>query len=578
MARRYPHIMPTPSSPGSSKAVPAQPHFLVPIAGPEIQTFELPLTDKTVTLGRHEGCELLLPPGSETVSRFHARLRHASGQWYIVDLKSRWGTFLNGVKLSSDREMLLTEGDLIRISPWTFSFSAHKVIPSATDSANDAGTVDDLVRTITAEQAQPLAEQMLNLLLECASSIHAAGDEHALAEALLDAASRGSGMPNVALLRPVDATGRIEVILAKTGNFRAGQAVYSRSLLRAASTGHVAEFTGGGSVNFSESIAQMNITAALCVPLMMGTTVAAYLYLDTRGEIAGGGPRPHASSFCLALGRMAGLALANLKRMDIERRQTSMEAELNAGAEAQRWILPKRVGSFGRVQYIGESKPGMFVGGDFFDVIPLSDKRVAVALGDVTGKGVSASVLMTASQGFLHACLQQHGDAAKAVNALCQFVSPRCPDTRFVTLWVGIIDTQKNTLTYVDAGHGYGVMVCPDGRFLVLTSDDGPPVGIAPDFEYTSQSVPLTPGGRLLIVSDGIVEQPAAQPDIAGIKPLFELEGVRRVMQLAMKQTAPPPGQTMTPDPVAALFEAVIQHAGSSKLGDDATIVLAKWD
>lgn len=555
------------------------PSYLVPLAGPEIQAVELDPRREHLTIGRHENCEIPLPPNAETVSRFHAKLRAEANQWRISDLKSRWGTFVNGMKLAPEREVLLTEGDLIRISPWTFCFSARKT-NAGTDSVNDLDTAHTLVRTVTQDQAGPLADQLLNLLLESSAAIHAATEEKALAEVILDVACQGSGLPNGALLRPLDATGRIAVIAARTGSFKAGQPVYSRSLLRAASTGAVAEFAGDHEENLSESIVAMKITSAICAPLMVGNTVAAYLYLDSRG--AGGSQtlRSHASAFCMALARMSGLALANLKRVEMERRQASLEAELSAGGEAQKWILPKRSNSFPPFSYLGESRPGQYVGGDFFDIVPLGEGKLAVALGDVTGKGISASVLMTATQGFLHAALEQHHDVAKAVNALNRFVSPRCPDTRFVTLWVGLLDTGSNTLTYVDAGHGYAAMAHPDGRFLLLTSELGPPIGIDGEFVYEQLTVPLLPGAIVLVVSDGIIEQPAPQPDITGVKPCFEVEGVKRTILTSLNALAArnsDPTATSTGDPIASLYEAVIQHAGSNHLADDATAVLVRW-
>ena len=100
--------------------------------------------------------------------------------------------------------------------------------------------------------------------------------------------------------------------------------MFSRSLLAAAANGHVAEIAGPGmQQDISHSIVQMKITAAICVPLMLGGSPAAFLYLDSRG--AAPALRSSATAFCVALGRMASLALANLKRLDIEKRQAAME-------------------------------------------------------------------------------------------------------------------------------------------------------------------------------------------------------------------------------------------------------------
>src|SRR5205814_8448335 len=94
---------------------------LVPLAGPPMRAILLEGRAGEALIGRQSRCTVRL--AAEAVSRVHARLRHNSGQWSITDLASRWGTFLNGCKLSPETEMPLKPGDLIRIQPWTFRFS-----------------------------------------------------------------------------------------------------------------------------------------------------------------------------------------------------------------------------------------------------------------------------------------------------------------------------------------------------------------------------------------------------------------------------------------------------------------------
>jgi serine phosphatase RsbU (regulator of sigma subunit) len=431
-----------------------------------------------------------------------------------------------------------------------------------------------MVRAVGPETGAPLAEDMLTLLLESAAAVHSAADERALAELVLDAATRGTGLPNAAMLRPLDAAGTVEVIAARRDPADEGSAIFSRSLLAAASTGVVAELSGArdaGDENIASSIVQMKIDAALCVPLMLGQTVAAYLYLDSR---SGSRPshrrlRPNAAAFCTALGRMASLALSNLKRIDMERRQVKMEAELSAAAAAQRWILPKRESALSGFTVTGESRPGAYVGGDFFDLIVLSDTKLAVALGDVTGHGIAASVLMTAAQGFLHAALQEHADAARAVADLNRFVNPRRSDDKFVTAWVAVFDSEANTISYVDAGHGYALMLDPGGGTTMLAEGDGLPIGLFADAEYKTVTKPLAPGGRAVVISDGLVEQygPVHRDDGTTANEQFHVANVARVLS-----ETPPDA-----DPVTALFDAVVKHAATPHLQDDATAVLVKW-
>jgi serine phosphatase RsbU (regulator of sigma subunit) len=560
--------------------------YLVPVAGPAIEPLALPAHRPSLRLGRVQ-CELALPATESRVSRTHARFDFDGTRWRLTDLNSRWGTYVNGVRLPADGgDLPLGEGDLIRISPWTFMFSSSA-------ERQDSVTTDDAFTTqIRNVSDARLLDDQLGVLLESTAAIHSARDENELASLLIDAACRGTGLINAAVLRPVDAAGRVQVIASK---FRTAGTTkfdspgdpprYSRSLLAAAANGQVAEIQSGG-FDTSESIVSMNITAALCVPIVLGggatgggaarnvsdplggVTVAAYLYLDSRGPSAPR-PRPNAAAFCVALGRMTSLALAGLKRVEIERRQAVIESELNAAAAVQRWILPQRTQCVGAFDCTGESRPGRFVGGDFFDLIDLGEDRIAVTLGDVTGKGVAAGVLMTATQGFLHASLLEHGDVTRAVTAVNRYVSTRSPDERFVTAWVGVADRRNRTLTYIDAGHGYAILHPADGEPISLTGGDGLPIGVEADFPFRSVTIDLPPSGRLMVVSDGLIEQTGLIQTSDGRleQDQFGLDAVKRTLTSCPMET----------DAVDAVFAAVVHHAGSTQLADDATAVLVKW-
>jgi phosphoserine phosphatase RsbU/P len=500
--------------------------WLVPVAGPPVEPIELSDGRGGLTLGRHEACDIRLPLSAEQVSRYHAKLTRDGHSTRIADLGSRWGTYVNGVKLEPNHDVALAEGDLIRVTPWTFSLSAtpsRRGLTSAED--NGGGTI---VRSIAPDRAGPLAQDMLALLLESAAAIHAADSEKALAERLIDAAVRGTGLMNAAVLRPIDQHGHYDIIGSRLGPNveRAGPGGFSQSLLSAAASGNVAEISGGVGGDISQSIVTMKINAAICVPL----------------------------------GRMASLALANLKRQEMEKRDAQMQAELTAAAQAQRWILPRRQVVHAPLSTIGESRPGQSVGGDFFDVIPLPGRRLAVTLGDVSGKGIAASVLMTAAAGFLHAAMADGGDLAASVLALNRFIYPRRPANKFVTLWAAILDPDGGTLTYVDAGHSYALLRRTDGTVQQLDEAGGLPIGIDEDESYTATTVPFAAGDGLTVVSDGIIEQFGLPRD--GEEPeQFGVDGLKTSI------TAAPA------DPVEALFRAVIAHAGTDKLADDATAV-----
>ena len=538
--------------------------FLVPISGPPLEPIELTCKPGGQSIGRHEQCDLLLPPEAEKVSRTHARFfGDDAGAWRVTDLTSRWGTFVNGVKLSPGEPVAIGEGDLIRISPWTFRFSKE---PKRRGVATNDDVGHTTIRSVAATGEVSLKDELLKLLLDTASSIHEAASEQQLADRVMDAAVKGTGLQNaIDVLRRV-LTGDVEVVASKLSATTTGGISFSRSLLRAAEAGNVAEISQD-SGNISESIVSMKISSALCVPIMLGQTVAQFLYLDSRGAMMPTSLRSHASAFGVALGRLASLALSNLKRIEFEMRQAQLDGDLKAAAVAQKWIMPKRVSRIEPFTCLGESRPGQYVGGDFFDVIPLPGGKLAVALGDVSGKGVAASVLMTATQGFLHSALLAHGDPARAATALNLFISPRRDASKFVTMWLGVFDLAAKSLSYVDAGHSYAVMRSASGEVTMLDKGLGMPIGIDDTQVYAAETVPLPASGRVMVVSDGIIEQFG----------LVQIEGKLEQRQFEMDAVAGTLESDGGGDEVADLFSAVIAHAGTEHLADDATAVLVRW-
>src|SRR5580700_6061586 len=100
--------------------------WLIPLpSGIPLEPLELTSSAKSrsVVIGRNKDCDLPLPIQAEEVSRRHAEFFHQNGQWRVADLGSRWGTFINGVSIQAHRPVPLSEGDLLRIHPWTFRFS-----------------------------------------------------------------------------------------------------------------------------------------------------------------------------------------------------------------------------------------------------------------------------------------------------------------------------------------------------------------------------------------------------------------------------------------------------------------------
>ena len=597
---------------------PPSPLVLESISGP--WQVRVPLEGaQAMSIGRRPNCHVPLT-GCEQVSREHAVLSRDGDCWFVRDSESRHGTWLNGVRIEPDRPYPISHGDLLEIPPFVFRIS-DPAAPADASSRSTVQTVDaegesgSTIVTIAPEDRAAASHQRLELLLEMAEAIHAANTQEALAEAVVTAAMTGTAFTHAAFLGPMDDGGRIPVLARRApgssdpgagsapsigadhpdsasgpemmvtaagseveppaGDETAG--LFSRSLIEQASGGKPASLSRRGGVdNFSKSIVTLGIDEALCVPVMVGSAVAGYLYMDRRrSDATEAGVVDESTEYAIGLGRVAALAIANLKRSELEQRFVRMEAELAAAAEAQSLVLPPREGRFGELQYIGESRPGRVVSGDFFDVFALAEDRIVLTLGDVCGKGVSASVLMTAAQGFLRAAFARESDPAAVVCELAAYLRTRCAAHSFLTLWAAVIDGRTGRFDYVDAGHGYGLHLHGDGCIDQLREAGGIPVGVPVDWQYSSATGQLRPGDRLLVVSDGIVEQPGNHIGIGNTR---AGDGSRGLDQFGLERlTALGPDLIHVNDEVASLFDAVVAHAGQDILEDDATAVAVRW-
>lgn len=529
---------------------------LEPVSGPSIRPYELSSSQYT-RIGRALDCQLCLPDPS--VSRIHAALVGRAGRWFLSDLGSRLGTYLNGLRLGPNQPAPLAVGDLVRIGPWEFRLTADDVMRSGSvQTLDDTNDPRRQVQTLVEGDMTGIARQRLSLLLECAAQMNEAKSEKDLAGSLIQSALSGSGFGRAAYLRPLSGEHEVEMLAARTsaGADVAGFEV-SRSLVRGASLGRVARLRARDMHEYGHSIAELGIHSALCLPIQIDTTVVSYLYLDARsGESR---LQPDAAEFCQALARFCGLALAKLKRDELESRRQLLEAQLAAARDAQQMIMPAPDGAIGPVQYALRMRPGLFVAGDLFDIVPLSDGRVAVCLGDVTGEGVGAGLLMASTQSHLHAALTHFGEPTAAVTAVNRYITARTALNKFVSLWVGVFDPVVRSLTYVDAGHGHWMLTAP-GRDPWTPVEGGDiPIGIEPDRKYISAEVPFDVGYRAVLLSDGIIEQRCPEGD----------QFSRQRVITALAGTS---GDVAAQ--AEAVYRAVLTFAGGPSLSDDASIAV----
>lgn len=470
---------------------------------------------------------------------------------------------LNGVQITEQHRTLLADGDHFTIGPWTFRVrigeDSGRMIPTDDDTGSSVPTL----QAVTEEEIGTLAARRLRLLMDYASSIHSARDEDALADAVLTAALAGTGFSRAALVRPSETFDEVELIAShgcdKSASGAKGLTI-SRSLIRAASSGHVVRLTDQPELRYAASIAELGIQAGLCAPVHIGLAIGAYLYLDDRD----GTTRSHsdAAAFCDALARMCGMAMGNLQRTSLEARQRRLEAQLIAAHDAQRRILPAERGRAGPIRYSMCSKPGQLVAGDLFDIIEIDDTHVAFFIGDVTGKGLGPALLMARAQAQIDMLLGHHHDPVPVIKTLNRDLCIHSAANEFITLWLAVLDAGDHTIDYVDAGHGYVLHTRSDQQPRLLRGGGGPPLGIDPDASYPPEHLPFMPGDKLTLLSDGLVEQRSPEGDEFGLERVIELLAGRDAVE----------------DDVAMLLDALKRHARTDVLADDVTIASLWYD
>jgi serine phosphatase RsbU (regulator of sigma subunit) len=523
-----------------------------PIAGPRIDRIDF-TGENTFLLGRSSECDICLPDA--TISRRHVTVSNRNEQWILTDLGSRHGTFLNSIRIEPNSLTPIGHGDLLHIGPYMFRInSGHQSGPSfaTTDEYVPMGTI---VESVPPKEFDSLAHQRLALMIEGCAGIYQSDTESKLAQAVIDLIIAGTGFPRAALLRWNGSPDQVEVLAFHDHrNTINADFAFSRSLLKASANGSVARLTPKIEHQYGQSIVGLGISEALCAPLSIDTLVIGSIYVDTReGEAPA---QPDAASFCHAVSQVASLALSNLKRIELTKRQDHLDADLKIAQEAQNFLLPDAEGIAGNLRYASRTDAGSIVGGDLFDIFEIDKNRTGICFGDITGHGIGAAILMTAVLSHLRTILATSGDPVAAVEETNTYLANHSSARMFSTLWVGVFDAEDNTLEFIDAGHGHWLVCKPDTPPYYPETPGGVIIGIQPNLNYTSASIPFHPGDRLILFSDGLVEQPNAE--------LERFENTRLLEVISQSQTIE--------NDVAMSFKALESFAGSRNFADDTTM------
>ncbi len=243
-------------------------------------------------------------------------------------------------------------------------------------------------------------------------------------------------------------------------------------------------------------------TSILCVPLRTGDQVIGALQVLNK---PGGFGDQDAELLRLMAAYAASAIQAERLRSEAEMARL-LRHELDIARDVQMRLLPPIYGESAGIEYSGFCRSARMVGGDYYDLLPLENGSFAFTLGDVSGKGIPAAVLMASIHTLLRSLLTRSSeDLCYVVQELNQAVHRTSSDDRFSTLFCGVISADRTQIRYVNAGHIPAYIVSQDGK-IQRPVGTNLPVGVLEAGNYSERSVGVKPGSLLVCISDGISE------------------------------------------------------------------------
>jgi len=200
-------------------------------------------------------------------------------------------------------------------------------------------------------------------------------------------------------------------------------------------------------------------------------------------------------------------------------RRERQEQELEQAREIQQSLLPKEIPQVPGFEIDGAWEPARVVGGDYFDVIRLSETKLGICIADVVGKGVSAALLMADVQATVRAFARESMSPAALCSRLNLVLSASIGTGRFVTFFYAVLDADSHSMRYTNAGHPLPILLHADGETGEL-ENGGAVLGVFPDWRYEDSFLQFAPGDRLLLFTDGITEAGPSDAEEFGEKRL----------------------------------------------------------
>ena len=252
-----------------------------------------------------------------------------------------------------------------------------------------------------------------------------------------------------------------------------------------------------------------NVTASAGAALVIYGAARAADFLvvhvvhPRRGEVLVGSDMLLATALGVAIYLWLSLKATRTRLTGLERMQIVVDTQLALAADIQRHLLPSASAGSNGVRWAGRLEPALRIGGDFYDFVQVNDDDVFI-IGDVSGKGIPASLLQASAHSLFRTLARETANPADLLTRISREVFAENAGSSYLTCVVLRIHAAHRTLTYTNAGHPAGVMMGRSGHRRLTRG--GPPAGLFSETAYEAEVVSLEPGDLGVIVSDGITE------------------------------------------------------------------------
>jgi sigma-B regulation protein RsbU (phosphoserine phosphatase) len=295
----------------------------------------------------------------------------------------------------------------------------------------------------------------------------------------------------------------------------------------------------------------------LCVPLLGGEKEIGVLQvLNPVGREAFD---EHDLEVFTAYGNLAATAIEKLRTLERQRIQERRMQEFAFAHEIQESFLPQTLPRFANLSFAAAYRPAETVGGDFYDVLVLSPDEVYFVIGDVSGKGVPAALLMAQALSILRLIVKPGVTPAGAMMRWNEMITGRTIRGMFITALVGRMICSTRTVEFCSAGHCHPMRVQADGTVRDVTIPGSPPLGLLPQLSGSAHTVQLAPCEWFVLFTDGLTESFDAD------RIALDRDGVHSLLARRFENAS---------DVVAALQAGESQHRGNSVPHDDLTVLV----